>query len=70
MTNQVTLYNKIDLNIDYSVPISTAGIAEVTINNNSNVKRGMSNVPMNIKVNSDSAYNTKIEWIIRIHPVS
>ena len=48
-TKQVTLYNKIDLNVDYSVPASTAGIEEVIINNNSSVIKGMSDLPVVLK---------------------
>jgi hypothetical protein len=64
-TKQVTLYNKIDLNVDYSVPASTAGIEEVIINNNSSVIKGMSDLPVSVKVNSDSVFKARMEWIIR-----
>lgn len=64
-TKQVTLYESIDLKVDYSTPEGNTNIAEVVTNGGSAVEAGAVAVPVNVKINSGSDQTLEMEWMVR-----
>ena len=64
-TKQVTLYNHLQFNVDYSSPAAAASIVSIQANGGSPFRTGMSSVPCSATLSSSSAMSATLLWEIR-----
>jgi alpha-tubulin suppressor-like RCC1 family protein len=64
-TRQVTLFNHMSFDVDYSIPTASASIDSVQVNNGSPLATGLASAPVTVGLSSSSAQTATLLWEAR-----
>jgi alpha-tubulin suppressor-like RCC1 family protein len=64
-TKQVTLFNHLDFDVDYTVPAANASIDNIEVNNGSPLATGLASAPVKVNLSSSSSQSATLLWEAR-----